>query len=408
MNLHIRPILSAMLRNRTGAILMVLQIAFTFAVIVNSTFIIQTRIEKMSRDTGMDEPDIISHSVQGFGDDFDSHAMVREDMAWLMAQSDIVAATPINSTPLSGGGWGTGLNPENDMEINVSAGIFWGTEHMLDTLGVQLVAGRNFQPSEIGWFQDGEALTPQAAIITQALADQLFPDGTDPLGQRLQFGQGADGEDHFVTVVGVIERMHGAWVSWDSLENVALISGVLPGPYYRYLIRSQDGMRDSAMAQVEEGLVDLNPNRVIGTLRSLEEIKADSYEGDRAMAVVMGVVMVLLIAITAMGIVGLASFAVNQRTKQIGTRRAVGARKGNILNYFLTENLLVTTFGLVAGVGLTIGFNIWLVNQWELPKLNLMYIPFGLVFLWLLGLLATMQPARRASNVSPAVATRTV
>jgi putative ABC transport system permease protein len=407
MNLNIRPILSAMLRNKTGAVLMTLQIAFTFAVIVNSTFIIATRIDKMARPTGMDEANIFAHSVQGFGEEFDHHGMVREDMDWLMSQAGIIAAAPINSVPLSGGGWSSGLNPEYNMELNISSGIFWSTEHSLEALGLQLVSGRNFLPEEIDWFANGDALTPQATIITQALADELFLD-MEPLGQRIQFGQDAAGEDHFMTVVGVVERMHGAWVSWDGLERVALPSGVLPGPYFRYITRTEPGQRDAMMAAVEEGLIELNPSRVIGTIQSLEEYKAGSYEGDRAMAVIMGVVMVLLIAITAMGIVGLASFSVNQRTKQIGTRRALGARKGNILNHFLTENWLITTVGLVVGTGLTVGFNIWLVHQWELPKLDTTYIPVGLVFLWILGQLATWQPARRASNIPPAVATRTV
>jgi putative ABC transport system permease protein len=401
--MDIRPILSALLRNKTGAILIALQIAFTFAVVVNSAYIITTRIEKMARPSGLDEPDIFSIRVQGFAPNFDFRGMIEEDTAWLEANPDIIAVSPVNAVPLSGGGWSSSVEPEENLEQSVSAGIFWMNENAVDALGIELIAGRNLTTEDIIYFEDGEELAVNAALMTRAMAEELWPDETEFVGKRFQWG-----DDHYVTIVGVIDRMQAAWVGWSGVERVIVMGGVLPGPGTRYLIRTADGQRDAIMPMVEEGLADRNTGRVAEGLRSLEEYRANSYQDDRAMAIVMGVVMILLIAITAMGIVGLASFSVNQRTKQIGTRRALGARKGHILSYFLTENLMVTTMGLLLGSALTVGLNIWLVNTFELDKLNWTYLPAGIVFLWCLGQLSTWQPARRASNISPAVATRTV
>jgi putative ABC transport system permease protein len=401
--MEIRPILSALLRNKTSAILIGLQIAFTFAVIVNSAFIITTRIEIMTRPTGLDEADIFSLRTQGFLPDFDHHGMIREDMDWLVANSDIVGATPINQVPLSGGGWSSGLEPEEDLERNVVSAIYWVTEQGVPTLGVELIAGRDFTVDDIQWFQEGDRLVPTVAIMTRAMAEEMWPGETEYVGRRFQWG-----DDYYVTVVGLIEQMHGAWVGWEGLERVTLMAGVLPGPGTRYLIRTTDGQRDTVLPVVEEGLPSLNSNRVVESIHTLDEYKADSYQRDQTMSIIMAIVMVLLIAITGLGIVGLASFSVTQRFKQIGTRRALGARKFQILRYFLTENWLVTTMGLLIGTGLTVGLNIWLVHTWDLPKLNWTYIPTGMVFLWAMSQLATWQPARRASNISPAVATRTV
>jgi putative ABC transport system permease protein len=126
------------------------------------------------------------------------------------------------------------------------------------------------------------------------------------------------------------------------------------------------------------------------------------------MAIYMIVVIVLLLGIAALGIFGLASFNVGTRTKQIGTRRAVGARRRDILRYFLVENWLVTTVGVLAGCVLALLLGYWLSTVFELPRLKLYYLLVGVVVLWAVGLTAALVPARRASLVSPAVATRTV
>ena len=119
-------------------------------------------------------------------------------------------------------------------------------------------------------------------------------------------------------------------------------------------------------------------------------------------------VIVALLGVTAFGIVGLASFWVAQRRKQIGIRRALGATRADILRYFQTENFLIVTFGIVLGVVLAIGINLLLMKFFEVPRLPLWYLPVGVVVLWLLGQLAVLVPALRAAAVPPVVATRSV
>jgi len=126
------------------------------------------------------------------------------------------------------------------------------------------------------------------------------------------------------------------------------------------------------------------------------------------MAIILVSVIVLIVIITGLGIVGLASFNVNARKKQIGTRRALGAQKGDIVRYFLVESWLITTAGAIIGAGLSFGLSYWMVNTFDLPPLDWHYIPVGVVFLWVLGLVAVLVPARRASQLAPALATRSV
>ncbi|MGE8260919.1 MAG: ABC transporter permease, partial [Stenotrophomonas sp.] len=137
-----------------------------------------------------------------------------------------------------------------------------------------------------------------------------------------------------------------------------------------------------------------------------EEQRRKYFANDRAMVGLLITVCVALLVVTALGIVGLASFWVQQRTKQIGIRRALGATRSQILRYFQTENFLLATVGIVLGMLMAYTINLWLMNNYELPRMPISYLPIGAVLLWLLGQIAVFGPARRAAAVPPAVATR--
>src|SRR5262245_38559029 len=108
------------------------------------------------------------------------------------------------------------------------------------------------------------------------------------------------------------------------------------------------------------------------------------------------------------GIAGLAAFNVTTRTKQLGTRRAIGARKFHILRYFVVENWLITTVGALLGCALALIVGLKLGEMYMMPRLPLFYLVAGVLGLWTLGLLAVLVPARRAASISPATATRMV
>jgi putative ABC transport system permease protein len=143
-------------------------------------------------------------------------------------------------------------------------------------------------------------------------------------------------------------------------------------------------------------------------MKKMSNLKRNSYAGDSLMAVTLTTVTALVLVFSSLGIFGLATFNVNNRTRQIGTRRAIGARKLDIIRYFMTENWLVTTLGVVAGCGLALAAGFWLSNEYQMPRLDLYYLLGGVLGLWAVGQLAAWQPSRKAAKVSPAMATRNV
>ncbi|MDX1570835.1 MAG: FtsX-like permease family protein [Xanthomonadales bacterium] len=400
--MEIRPILSALMRNHLGAALVALQIAVTMAILCNGAFIVYQRIETMTRDTGMDVANIFTIDSQPIGSEYDEESATWRDLEVIRSIPGVVAATTTNSYPLSGGGWGEGLRPSPDREqASITANLYFMDEQGLETLGVELAKGRDFDPTELYIRGRNDSKLPQVGIITQALADELFPDD-DALGKLIY-----PGEDP-VEVVGILRKMQGSWLGWSGVERVFLVPGLLLDGYVRYMIRTEPGKRDELMPLVEEALAQADSQRILRRMRTLEEYRANSYNSDRTMAVVLSTVMGLLIIVTGLGIVGLVSFLVNQRTKQIGTRRALGAQRFHVVRYFLVENWLITSIGLTLGLAMTVGLNYWMVHSFDMERLDWIYIPIGLVLIWTLGIGSALGPARRASRVPPAVATRTV
>jgi putative ABC transport system permease protein len=400
--MNIRPILSALLRNKTGAILVAVQIALTLAVVVNSTYIIMQRIEKIGRPTGLDDANIFVVNTLNYAQDFPVDASIREDLAYLNGLPGVVAATSVNAIPLSGGGSSTAYFTEPGEKGEKAPGNYFEvTERGIDALGVHLISGRGFSAAIVKPPAKLNSDFVPEVVMTQAIAKQLFP-SKDPLGQTVY-----DNLGHPARIVGIIDRMHGSWLDWDKVGNVVLHPVTACCNSISYLVRARPGERDRVMRVAQEKLVQ-TPGRVLISVRTLDFYKTMSYAADRGMAIFLSIVVVLLVAIAALGIFGLATFNVQSRTKQIGTRRAIGARRAHIVQYFLVENWLITTTGIIGGCILALAVGYWLSTHFELPRLDLYYLVGGVFGLWLVGQLATLLPARRAARVSPAVATRTV
>jgi putative ABC transport system permease protein len=402
---NIRPIASALWRNRTGAMLVAIQIAIGLAVLVNAVYVVKQRVELIGRPTGMDTDNMVWVASAGFAKDYDYEAAYREDLATLRALPGVKAASLFSNIPLSGGGSSSGYQSRPGQvspKETVPGNKYDVDEHALGALGVKLIAGRPFEAHEIQPPSETFEDAPQA-IVTKAFAKKLFPDDENFLGKTFY-----NGLSEPTTIVGVMEHMHGAWVGWDDLDNVVLFPRIKNGPTSIYLVRTEAGRRDAVMGDIEAKLGDSNPGRLLRWVRPFDYFIHQSYLADRNMAIFLVSVTSALLAITALGIFGLATFNVSTRIRQIGTRRAVGARRMDIVRHFLVENWMVTTAGVVAGCGAALGIGYWISVKYELPRLDLYYLVGGVLVIWLIGLAAALQPARRASTISPAVASRTV
>lgn len=401
------PIWRAMLRNKTSYLLIAIQIAVTMAIMVNAISIIQERSRMMARPSGVDEDNIFYLSNISFAENFDSRSAADEDLRKIRSTPGVVDAVMTNSVPLQGGGWSMGLRREpGEDDEDTGVAVYFVDTHGINTFGVNLVQGRNFNPTEILWF-DPEAGGPRWAstvILTQAMAEALFPESpNDVVGKTVYIENNLP-----LTVIGIVERMQAPWKSWTGVERVMLAPMMRKSSNYRYVIRTEPGYRDELMPQIEKVLAESNTGRIIRSVTTMTDTRKRSYLEDSAMIKLLVFIVSVLTAITGLGIVGLASFSVARRSKQIGIRRALGATRPAILRYFMLENFVISSVGVVSGAVLAVALNIWMVQAFNLTPIAWYVIPAAMIALWLVGQLAVFGPARRATLVSPAVATRAV
>lgn len=402
----IGPIFRTLLRNKLGALLIALQIALTLAVVTNAAFIISKRADDVARPSGLDEANTAIFVTTLFDSNVDQQQLRRDDLDALRALPGVVAAVPIQSVPISGSGWGEDYytTPEMTSDESINFGMFMVDEHGLETLDLDLLAGRNFRPEEMTQRSLESFEFPRVTLVSQTLADSLFPDG-DALGQTVY--DEPNGEKP-IEIIGIYDQMQNAWPHSDNVDRTALIPAYANfGGQMMYLVRAEPGQRDAVMASGEAYLAQ-NRSRIIEQVRSYEEQKRRTYGGDIAMIKLMSAVITVLAAVTGLGIVGLAWFGVTQRRKQIGTRRALGATRWDVVRYFMVEIGMISGIGLVIGVIGTVALNWFLDTNYEVGRMPLWYLPVGVAALWILGQLAVLVPARRASNIPPALATRSV
>jgi putative ABC transport system permease protein len=407
--MEIRPILSSLLRNKTGALLIAAQVALSLAIVANALYIIQDRVARTSRPSGVgDESTQIRFAVVPIKEPETAEekvAMQERNAQILRALPGVASVAMTNQLPLSTSGWNMGLflDPKQP-ESSSNTALYFGPDSLVKTLELKLIEGRDFTAQDV-LYVDPEKTQElgKTAIITQTLAKKLFPDGS-AVGKTVYIGNGPQALPF--QVVGVVERLQSPWAqNGERGELSTILSNRRVDSYMQFAIRTEPGQRDRVMKEAEAAVLKI-PGQMIISNESMDENRFDLYRNDRAIAWMLATVTVLLLLVTASGIVGMATLWVNQRRKQIGVRRALGARKVDILRYFIVENFIITSGGVVAGLLLAVGLNQLLVSQLELTKLPILYLAVGSLVLWLVGVAAVYAPAWRASGISPAIATR--
>ncbi|MBN8800259.1 MAG: ABC transporter permease [Lysobacteraceae bacterium SCN 69-123] len=405
--MEIRPILSTLARHKMAAALIVLEIALSCAIICNALFIVTQRLETLNLASGMDDDRLVEVALSGIGQQTDADARTAEDLASLRAVAGVERVAISNQLPFQNGSWNTSLSLSAEQEVpTLNATQYMFGEGTLATMGLKLLAGRDFNADEyksndeLSKIEDVSTLS-SAIILSKAAADKMFPEG-DAIGKTVYMANIP------LTIVGVVDTL----LRPNMMGGNRTFSVIFPirmnfSNGGRYLIRVSDPARRAEVLEQALAALDRNdPNRLVWRKQTYEEGRAKYFANDRDMIGLLLIVSALLLLVTALGIVGLASFWVQQRTKQIGIRRALGATKGQILRYFQTENFLLATIGIIVGMLLAYLLNQWLMGRYELPRLPLLYLPVGAAALWLLGQLAVFGPARRAAAIPPAVATR--
>jgi putative ABC transport system permease protein len=401
----IRPILSAMRRNKFGALLIATQMAVTLAFLANALTLVEQRIAWSDRPSGLDEANIFVMHSESIDHGADLAARQAGDIDALRALSGVVDAYATDMYPLEGGGWIETVNLTPDQKTPTAfAAHYMGDEHALHTMGLKLIAGRNFTSAEIVNRTEGDTPAPSGFIVTKALAAKLFPQG-NALGQPIFVEN-----EKPVAIIGIVDRLQGPMTvatGFDSTysENSLLTPYRLIGESNVYMVRVQPGQLNAVMKTAEEKLMQLQNNRILQS-QSMSQVRADAYRGDHGLIVLLTSICIALLVVTAFGVIGLTSYWVAQRRQQIGIRRALGATRQAIVRYFQTENFMIAAAGAAVGIAFAIALNLWMVRSFEMVRMDNSRAVIGALIILLLGQFAVLWPALRAASIPPALATR--
>jgi putative ABC transport system permease protein len=410
--LLIGPIFAALSQHKIATALIVLQVALTLAVASNALFVVVTREVHLSRPTGADEFHlfVIRNNWKNGQDPSQIDAQIRTDLAALRKVPNVRDAFSSEAFPLEAGyGLLTGLKLKADQIARPKlAVIYFSDEHAIDTLGVSLIAGRNFRADEIATISRYGKVSAPVIIITNSLARKLFADGS-ALGKTVYLPGGP------ALIIGILKSLQGPYAGSGATtrpfdeDNVLFPARSVDPEGLIYLVRTTSADAAPIIKAALEALSKEGNGRLIdpadGVL-TLAQARDKGYATDRSVALMLSIVSGLLLLATAGGIVGLSSFWVSQRRRQIGIRRALGATAGDILNYFHVENFLIVTGGIAIGSVLAILANLTLMKFYALARLPVAAFLIGALLLWLLGQMAAYGPARSAARLPPVAAIR--
>lgn len=411
MQLH--PILASLRHHKLTCLLLVLQVTLTAAIVCNVASLIATRFGEISVVTGVQEAGLSALDITDVAPGGDAQARYTRDLALLRAIPGVQSAAAVwNSVPLGQSSWtsttcDSQADEDHAHQIRSSkvpgcsqVAIYHGGPGEVALLGLKLTAGRDFAPSEYVLPGHDASNRVPAVIISSALSGRLFPD-QDAVGKTIYVNSKA------IPVVGVVETLVKPSLYEPAEDHDTMLWPMLPdGGEVMYLLRSDPKDQAEVLRQAKAALLKTDPQRVFHSARSYAELRDAYFRRDYTMIGLLLISALGLLTVTAIGIAGLAGFWVQQRTRQIGIRRAVGATRNDVLRYFQFENFLIVGTGVTLGLGLAELINMLLVRSYGVAPLPAFYLPVTALLLWGLGQAAVLSPALHASRIPPATATR--
>jgi predicted permease len=290
-------------------------------------------------------------------------------------------------------------------KTDVGAAVRAASPELMRVLGIQMRAGRFFTANDT-------ADSMPVAVVNQTFADR-FLGGNDPVGKQIRFGRVAQS----ATIVGVLQDVHQLaiaapsepefYVCMSQLKPDSALYPALIGRYIQLAVRTQTDP-GAIIPELRSAIHDENPNLAVGNFITMDQAMEDSIGGQRLAAEVIGTFGCLALLITIVGLYGLLSYAVAQRTQEIGIRMALGADRSRVTRMVMGQALVLLGAGVVAGLALAIWssrlLHSLLYGVQQHDAWTLVLAPGVLV---LFGGIAAFIPARRAASIDPMRALRT-
>jgi putative ABC transport system permease protein len=395
-------------RNRLRNGLVVAEIGLSLMLLVGASLFVRSFLNLQRADGAVDTLPLMttrfSLAADAYQSDEAKTRRVDDILRRVEALPGVTAAFASNLVPLSGGGGGASIEPEGRM---VEAGkepqisFVGATAHVLRTLGIPLVAGRDFTEAE-------GSTRARVAIVNRTLARYIWPDRDDVVGLRFRFAGGPDRE--WVTVVGVVGDFDVFSVRAETVPRLAF----LPYPYMAtantgLTIRLAAGVPPASITtEVREAFRASDPFIPLFNVRTGEENRLISFWQDRLFGWMFSIFGAVALLLATVGIYGVLAYSVAQRTQEIGIRVALGASRRDVFRMILRQCARLAAAGILLGaVGASLVTPVIRGILYNVTPTDPVSFIGTALLLAAVAIVAGILPARRATAVDPIVALRT-
>jgi putative ABC transport system permease protein len=390
-------------RGRTRSSLVVSQVALALVLLVGAGLLLRSLLHLQAEPLGFEPARVLtlqlSFAEARYPTGQARGAFLTEAEERLRALPGVQAVGAVTQLPLSGAHLGSGFFPEagaaTGEDRSVSADLRGITPGYFDAMGIRLRRGRSFSAA------DGRE-APWVGVIDETLAARLWP-GEDPLGKRIRWQRA----EQPIEIVGVVAAVAHAGIGAGPRETVYRpYAQYAPGTPVFLAMRS-DGDPAALAGAVRRTLHRIDPDQPIGDLRSMRARVADALGEPRFYALLLGGFAAFALLLAAIGIYGVVSYGVAQRTREIGIRTALGAGSGEVLRMVVAEGLRLAVVGVALGlVAALVATRVLSSLLYEVETTDPLVFVLVPLFLAGVALLASYLPARRASRVDPMIALR--
>jgi putative ABC transport system permease protein len=392
--------------HRTRRVLMVVEVALAVVLLTGAGLMVRTVQAVSAIDPGFDPRHLLTmrFDVNGeSGPDFRRRLSLMYDdvLTKLRSLPGVSNVAFAHSLPIEGGRWGSvfvlGDRPTPARAELPNAAFAPVTAGFFETMRIPLHAGKLFDGTE----REG---APEAVIVNEAFASHFWPGGS-ALGQRLKQGW-PESPSPWRTIVGVVGDVKLNGVDQDTPMEVYLPMGQHPVSSASLIVRTEQST-DTLIKPVAAIMHEANPNSPLYDVRTVDQLMSAAFARRRMTMIVMGGFAGLAIVLAFVGLYGVISHGVAERTREIGVRVALGATRAQVTRLFVRQGATMTTIGLVAGCVMAFGLT-GLVKQllFEVQPNDPASVLTAVTLLAVVAIGACYLPARRAARVDPTTALR--
>ncbi|HKI01875.1 MAG TPA: ABC transporter permease [Thermoanaerobaculia bacterium] len=391
---------------RTRNALVVLETAVAVLLVVGAGLLIRSFARLSAVDPGFRPEGVLSLQVllpeSKYPEDAQQSAFTEAVLEKLQALPGVSAAGMVSNLPMSGEenieGFVIEGRPKPKPEEQPFADYRRVSTRYFETMGVRRVRGRIFSAGDA-------AKAPHVAVIDETMARAFWP-GTDPIGKRFRFGTWENTDEPWITIVGIVGNVRHSGLHVDPRPQLYIPQAQIGSGSQYFVLRTQgDPKRLTKDARAAVFAVD--PDQPVAQVRTMEQRVGESVAGRRFNTVLLGVFAVLALVLAAVGIYGITSYSVAQRTREMGLRMALGAKPGTVLRMVLREAGALALTGLAAGLLLAFAATRVMASLlFGVPATDPATFAGVAAGLALVSFVAAYLPGRRATRVDPMVALR--